>query len=997
MNKISRKNFIKLLATGATAASVWQGNLAVPAFAAPKTYRLIDAKVVPSTCLYCGVGCGMLVYAKDGKVVNVEGDPDNPNSEGTLCPKGASAHSVYTSPRRLTKVLYRAPNSEQWEEKEWDWAITEIAKRIKKTRDTSFKIKEGDVTVNRTEELGHLGGASHDTDECYLLNKLGRALGVVNMEHQARICHSSTVSAVGPSFGRGAMTNSLVDVANSDVIMICGGNPAENHPGVALFINRARERGAIVISVDPRYTKTSLLSDIYAPLRPGTDIIFFNALVNYVLQYQKYFTEYVRSYTNASYLLKPEFGFKDGYFSGWDSKKEGYDFDTWQYQTGPDGAPLTDPTLQNPNTVLQQMNIFYSRYTPELVEKMTGMSQTLFLKIAETYASTGSPDKAGTLLYAMGLTHHTVGTQNIRAFCILQLLLGNLGVPGGGVNAMRGEANVQGSTDMGLLYHSLPGYLAAPNAKAHPNLATYLAKNTQKNSYWENAPKFVVSMLKSWWGEKAQKENDFCYDWIPKFSRPHAFMDMFDDMYAGKLKGLMIWGMNPMVSSPNIEKSAKGMENLEWVMGVDIFESETLRFWKRPGADPKTIKTEVFMLPAASMMEKDGSATNTNRWLQMRYKAVEPIGNCKEDAVIMHLLVQELKKLYLADPAAVFPDPIVNLTWDYGGEHHDTDAVFREINGWDIATKTQLTGFAQMKDDGSTTGGCWIYSGMYPPSGNLARRRKPEKTGIGINPEWAWAWPMNRRILYNRASCDLEGKPWSDKKYVVSWDALNKKWTGIDVPDFIANRAPTDPQGTAPFIMIPYGLGRLFAPGGTIDGPLPEHYEPMESPVKNMLGSVQNNPQAITYKTDRDTWNKMGNEEFPYICTTYRLVEHYQSGNITRKIPELVEAAPEVFLEMSPSFSREKGIANGDWVEISSARGKVRAKAFVTPRLQPFTINDKLCHVVGMPWHWGFVGEDPMSETNANYSANLLTPQAGDPNSMIPEYKAFMVNVKRGM
>ena len=801
---------------------------------------------------------------------------------------------------------------------------------------------------------------------------------------------------MSPSFGRGAMTQCLPDVANSDVIMICGGNPSENHPGVARFINRAREQGAKVISVDPRYTKTSVLSDIYAPIRPGTDIVFFNGLVNYVLQNKKYFEPYVKHYTNASYLLKPEFDFKDGYFSGWNAAKKAYNYDTWQYQTGSDGKPLTDPTLQDPNSVFQRMLSFYARYTPAIVERVSGMKQELFIKIAETYASTGVPDKAGTLLYAMGLTQHTVGVQNIRAFSILQLLLGNIGIPGGGVNAMRGEANVQGSTDMALLFGNLPGYLAAPNAKAHPNFKTYAEKITVKDSWWSNAPKYAVSMLKAWWGDKAQKDNDFCFDWLPKFSRPHSFMDIFTDMTEGKIKGLMVWGMNPVVSGPNHEKTVKGMEKLDWMLNVDLFESETASFWKRPGVDPKTIKTEVFLLPAASMVEKDGSATNTSRLLQMRYKSVEPIGDCKEDSVILALLVQELKKLYSTDSSAVFPEPIVNLTWNYGGEHHSADEVFKEINGWDINTKTQLSGFAQLKDDGSTACGCWIYSGMFPPAGNLARRRKPEKQGIGLHLEWGWTWPVNRHILYNRASCDLQGKPWSDKKYLVKWDAEGKKWAGIDVPDFIATRAPADPFGTAPFIMISGGHARLFAPGGIVsDGPLPEHYEPMESPVENPLGSIQNNPLAVTYKTAFDKFAAVGGADFPYVCTTYRVAEHYQSGNITRKLNTTVEAMPEMFVEIDPELAKQKGIQSSDWIEVSSIRGKVKVRAFVTPRIQPFVIDGKKVHVVGMPWNWGFVGIDPMSGTKEIHIANLVTPAAGDPNSRIPEYKAFMVNIRK--
>lgn len=793
------------------------------------------------------------------------------------------------------------------------------------------------------------------------------------------------------------MTQPLTDVANADVVMICGGNPSENHPGVARFINRAREKGGIVISVDPRYTKTSVLSDIYAPIRPGTDIVFFNGMVNYVLQNKKYFEEYVRHYTNASYLLKPEFDFKDGYFSGWDGTKKAYDYASWSYQNGPNGRALRDLTLQDPNCVFQRMLKFYSRYTPDVVEKVSGMKKDLFLKICETYSSTASPDKSGCLLYAMGLTQHSVGTQNIRGFAILQLLLGNLGIPGGGMNALRGEANVQGSTDMGLLYHSLPGYLPAPSAKAHPNLKSFQDKIYVKDSWNENAPKFMVSMLKAFWGDKATKENDFCYDWLPKFSKPHSFMDMFNDMMDAKLKGLMIWGMNPVVSGPNYEKTVQGLAKLEWLLCVDLFESETARFWNRPGVDPKTINTEVFMLPAASMVEKDGSATNTSRLLQMRSKSVEPIGDCRDDGSMLNALVKELKKLYAEDPKAVFPDPITNLTWNYGdGKHYDADSVYKEINGWDVNTKAQLPGFAALKDDGSTTSGCWIYCGVYPPAGNLAKRRKLEKSGINLNLEWGWTWPMNRHILYNRASCDLSGKPWSEKKALVKWDAEKKAWSGIDVPDFIGGRAPDADLGTSPFIMIGGGHGRLFAPGGmTAEGPWPEHYEPMESPVKNMISNVQNNPLAISYKTSLDKLAAHGAAEFPYIMTTYRVAEHYQSGNITRKLTTPVEAMPELFVEIDPELAKQKGIALGDWVEVSSVRGKVKAKAFVTPRIQPFVVDGKKYHVLGMPWNWGFTGIDPMSETKDIHIANQITPAAGDPNSRIPEYKSFMANIRK--
>ncbi|MGC8482969.1 MAG: formate dehydrogenase-N subunit alpha [Thermodesulfobium sp.] len=997
MGKFNRRDFLKLSFASA-AMMVFDGNVAVPKVAYASTpFKLKDTKVTNSVCIYCGVGCGLLVYSKGSKVVNVEGDPDNPNSEGGLCAKGSTCFSVYDSPLRLKKPMYRAPGSDKWEEKSWDWTISELVKRIKKTRDSSFVKTSNGVAVNRTEGLAMLGGAAHGTDECYLFAKVARALGIVYLEHQARICHSSTVTALGPSFGRGAMTNSLIDVKNSDVIMICGGNPAENHPGSARYINMCKERGGKVISVDPRFTRTSAISNIYAQIRPGTDIAFFGGLINYILQNNKYQDIYVKHYTNASYLLKPEFDFQDGYFSGWDITGKSYNYASWAYQTGPDKKPLRDMTLQDPSCVFQKMKLHYSRYTPDVVEKITGINKETFQEIAQLYSSTGAPDKSGTLMYAMGLTQHTIGTQNIRAFCVIQLLLGNLGMAGGGVNAMRGETNVQGSTDMALLYNSWPGYLAAPNEKLHPNFKEYLKKITLPDCYWSNAPKFAVSMLKAWFGDAATKENDFGYDWLPKWSKPASWMYIWDNLYKNEgIKGMMIWGQNPLISSPLGDKTGKALENLDWLMSADIFETETANFWRRPGADPKSIKTEVFMLPISSFVEKNGSATNTSRWLQMRYKAIEPLYESKEDMVVLDGLVRGLKKQFKDDPSTPSPEAMLNLTWGYGGDKYDIDTALKEINGFEVATKKQLVSFAALKEDGSTACGCWIYSGVYPPAGNLAARRKPEKEGIGLNSEWAWSWPVNRRILYNRASCDLEGNPWNPKLSVISWDSAQKKWTGRDIPDFLPTKAPSAPGGDAPFIMIPEGGGRLFVPAGIVkDGPFPEHYEPIEAPVKNLISSVQNNPVAIVFKSNIDKYAPLNDPKYPYICTTYRLTEHYQSGTITRKIPILVEEMPQVFAEIDPELAKNLGIKNGDKVELESIRGKVKAQACVTSRLQPIMIDGKKFHIVGIPWHWGFVGIDPDSGKKESFSANLMTENVGDPTSEIQESKALMINLRR--
>lgn len=999
MPKVTRRTFLKAMAAGAVAAGCWEGNSAVPTIVAETKYRLNDTKVTSSICIYCGVGCGLFFYAKDGVVVNSEGDPDNPNNEGGLCSKGAAMIEVFTSPKRLKKVMYRAPYANDWQEVEWSWAIPEIAKRIKKTRDESFIRTENGVTVNRTERIAQLGGASHDTDENYLLNKFARMLGIVNLEHQARICHSSTVGSLAPTFGRGAMTNSVTDVANSDVIMFCGGNPAENHPGIMRFVNRAREKGAIVISVDPRYTRSSMLADLYAPLRPGTDIAFFNGLINYTLVNERYFKEYVANYTNASFLVKPEFGFEDGHFSGWNEDTQKYDTSSWDVQRDATGAPIRDVTLTDPMCVFNKMREFYGRYTPETVSKITGIPVETFIKIADVFSSTGTPDRAGTLLYAMGLTQHTHGVQNIRAFAVLQLLLGNIGIPGGGLNALRGESNVQGSTDNSLLYDSLTGYLAAPTAQAHPTLAAYLKAITRPHSWMENAPKFAVSLLKAWYGDHAQPENDFCYDYLPKRSRPHSYMDIFDDMYAGKIDGMIVFGMNPMVSAPNVTKQAHAFDKLDWIIAADLFETETHAFWKRPGADPSKIKTEVFLMPAPGPMEKNGSTTNTSRMLQTRYKAVDPLYECKEDSVMCELILKELQKLYREDPNSVFPEPILNITWGYKTDkepHYDNEKVFEEMNGRDLVTGKLLDGFAKLKADGTTSSGNWIYCGMFDAQGNnLARRRTPEKSGIGIHREWGWVWPMNRRILYNRASCDLNGVPFSDKKSLIRWDADAKRWVGIDTPDFIGTRAPSDYLGDAPFIMNAYGRGHVFVSAGINDGPLTEHYESYESPIRNKMSSQQFNPVAVYYNSDLDLRSDVDDDNFPYVCTTYRVCEHYQSGAVTRKVLALTEAMPETYVEIDPELAREKGIKNGEVVEVYSIRGSLKVKAFVTPRLQPYNIDGRKIHVVGIPWHYGFIGEDPMSKKNVMQSANMLSPAAGDPNTRIPEYKSFKVNVRR--
>ena len=606
---LNRKDFLKL--SGSTLAGAFLGGTTFLTGCKPISSKLKGTKTATTICPYCGVGCGIIVSSRNGRVVNVEGDPDHPINLGTLCPKGNALYQVAVNPikRRLDKVLYRKPFGNKWEEISWDKAVSMITRRIKETRDKTFIESENGVTVNRTAGLFSLGGAALDNEECYIVSKFSRILGISYLEHQARLCHSSTVAGLAATFGRGVMTNHWIDIKNSDVILVMGSNPAENHPISFKWVQKARDRGAKLIVVDPRFTRSASLADIYGTIRPGTDIAFLGGIINFMLQNDRIQREYVIEYTNASYLVNPKYGFRDGIFSGYDKSKREYDRSTWVYQNDAKGIPRQDKSLKDPNTVYQLMQKHYQRYSPEMVEKITGCKKEIFLQIAELFTSTYKPDRVATILYAMGTTQHTVGTQNIRAYGIIQLLLGNIGLSGGGINAMRGESNVQGSTDAALLWHILPGYNPVPMAKKHKNFLEYLAKEVPKTNdhmslnWWSNRPKYIISMLKAWYGDAASKSNDFCFDWLPKAAKPTPHIVLFEDMYAGKHKGGFIWGANPVVGGPNAHKEAAALAKLEWLVIADLWETDTSIFWKDSDVIPKNIKTEVFLLPAASSVE----------------------------------------------------------------------------------------------------------------------------------------------------------------------------------------------------------------------------------------------------------------------------------------------------------------------------------------------------------------------------------------------------------
>lgn len=800
------------------------------------------------------------------------------------------------------------------------------------------------------------------------------------------------------------MTNHWIDIKNADVVLIIGSNAAEHHPVSFKWIMRAKDNGAALIHVDPKFSRTSARCDYHVPLRSGTDIAFLGGMVNYILESNSYFHDYVVNYTNASFIVGKGYDFKDGLFSGYDAKARKYDQSKWGFEKGPDGAPLRDATLKHERCVFNLMKKHYSRYTLKNVSDITGVSEENLLKVYKQFSATGKPDKAGTILYALGWTQHTVGVQNIRCSTLVQLLLGNIGVAGGGINALRGEPNVQGSTDHALLYHVLPGYIGLPLAPwqtlAQFNKAnTPVTKIPNSANWWGNRPKYFASLLKGWFGEEAKPENDFCYGLLPKGEpgADYSYMYVMDKMYHGKIKGGFVFGVNPMNSFPNTNKMRKALDNLDWMVCAELHNSETTDNWHRPGVDPKKMKTEVFLLPSAHRVEKAGTISNSGRWLLWFDKAVEPAGEARNFADMFVPLINKLREMYKAEGGKL-PEALLKLNWP---EKYDPEEWTRRINGFfwadtKIGNRLYKKGdlvpaFGNLQADGTTSSLNWLYTGSYTEEeGNKSKRRDPTQTpvqaAIGLYPNWSWCWPVNRRILYNRASVDLNGKPYNPKKAVIEWDG--KKWVG-DVPD-----GPWAPQadtknGKLAYIMTTDGYAQLYGPG-RLDGPFPEHYEPAETPVAQHPFSKQlSSPVYKFHTSDMDKLAKAADPKYPIVLTTYSMTEHWCGGGETRNVPNLLEAEPQLYVEMSPELAKEKGIANGDGVIVESARGKVEAIAMVTVRIRPFKVMGKTVHLIGMPFAYGW------TTPKCGDSTNRLTIVACDPNTTIPEAKACCVNIRK--
>jgi len=846
------------------------------------------------------------------------------------------------------------------------------------------------------------------------------------------------------------MTNGWVDIKNTDMMLIMGGNPAENHPcGFKWAIEAKRNRNAKMISVDPRFTRTSAVADLFCQIRAGTDIAFLGGMIRYAIENNRFAKDYLINYTNAAFIVKD--GFKlpeeDGVFSGFDEKARTYDKSTWNYAATSAYAramaqqhlapvaehvePASPPpalalpeklaydfSLQNPNCVFQLLKKHYSRYTPEMVERITGIAKEQFEKSAELFTSVrkdGDMKKVATIIYAVGWTQHSFGTQIIRTAAMLQLLMGNVGRAGGGVNALRGHSNIQGATDMAGIFDNLPGYLKVP-IPADTKFADWMKRLTptpakpeawQSFNYWGNTPKFAVSFMKAMYGDAATKQTDWAYDYLPKVDRNYSWVHLWDNMYNGIVKGIFAFGMNGVMIGPDTKKNIDALKKADWLVVGEIYPDETSEFWKSPGIsteEMKQIQTTVYRLPCAGFAEKDGTFTNSARWLQWKNAALPTPGGCKLDQAIVAQIFLKVRELYKKE-GGKFPDPILKLTWSYTDPGNPSlSEVLKEINGKtfvdaeDPATKQQLKanqqlpGFAWLKDDGTTACGNWIYSGAFTEAGNLTMRRDPsDPSGMGVHQNWAWSWPANRRVLYNRASCDLDGKPWDISRRQVWWNEAQQKWVGNDVPDFKADSKPSDHMG--PFIMNPEGVGRIFAPlAAFADGPFPTYYEPEEGPVENLLYPKQRvNPVVKRFKTPDDKYGDP--KDYNIVCTTYRMTEHYHYW--TKNNPMNVQLVPEPFIEVPVELANDLGIRGGERLRVSNPRGEYIAKAMVTKRIKPMMIDGKKVYQIGIPIHWGYRGIAEDEGKTAKTPANNLSPTVYDANAYTPEFKGFLVKVER--
>ena len=1006
---LSRRTFLKATGLGSLGLALSSLGLDVPkVHAAAKMFKLTGAREFTSVCHFCACGCGQIGYVKDGKLIQLEGASDCPVNFGGLCPKGLGYAQIPNDMmHRTTKPMYRAAGATEWQEISWDEAIERAARALKKARDENWidteKINGESVKVQRTDAIGLIGGSQVNNEECYQLTKIFRTLGAMSLDNQTRVCHANTPPAMSAAFGRGAMTNPWYDLKNTKLAWVEGSNIAECHPMGLKNLMKAKKNGLKIMHVDVRFTRTSKIADYFIQIRPGTDIAFLGAIINYVIQNKKYDEQYLRLHTNAHFLINPAFGFDDGIFSGYNEEKRKYDMTTWQYQVDANGKPMRAADLFAPNTVMSILKKHYERYTFEVVSSITGASVADIKMAAEIYSSI----KPAVFMYALGMTQHTVGVENIRCFTVLQLLRGNIGVPGGGIDAMRGQPNVQASTDYGIMFQYFPGYLPWPTEKTNT-----LAKWTHNSGTFR--AKFLINLLKAWFGDAATKENEYCFGLLPvrNSTQNDSIYVQFEKAIEGKMKCIYFAGQNPMVSNPNLGNVHRGLRKLDTVIVEDLYLNETASFWERPDSpegdpiSPQDIQTEVIFLPACSYLEREGTMTNSMRMIQWRMKGVDPLGDSKPDYLILDMLWKKIRELYKdsTDPK----DKIIQLlTWNYPQEHM-VEHIMREVNGYDLSTGKLLNGIGEIKDDGTTNSGMWIYAGVMREGGvHMAKRRGQDDPGnMGIFPNYGWVWPDNIHLLYNRASCDEHGNPINPDKKIIWWNAEKKVWEGYDRPDVGSlTAAPDTPAGQKPFRMVGEGVGRIFAAsykdvenGETrdssstpVDGPIPEFYEPVESPTNNALHM---NPNAqfspcVIYPRLPDLQKIGTKDEFPYVLCSSSICEHWCSGTITRHITWLNELVKEPFIEMPKKLAEKLGVKSGDEVIVRSVRAQIKEKAMVTDRIKPLWINGQEVFVTWQPYNWGFKG------LSTGPSGNYITIDALDPNAQSQEFKACLIDIKK--
>ena len=1011
-----------------------------------KCSRLRGARVGSAVCQYCAVGCSQLAFFKDDVLIDVEGDPRSPVNEGRQCPKGATIFALNDNPYRATKPLYRAPGAKEWKEVSIDWMIETIAQRAWHSRERGFMEKdENGTTINKVGNIGFVGGSANDNEECYLFRKLMTGgLGILPVENTARYCHSTTVAALSPSFGFGACTNPPRDLVNSDCIVIMGSNMAEAHPVAFHWPMQAKKKGVPTIHIDPRFTRTSAACDHHVPIRPATDIAFLCGVIRYILENGLWFKDYVLAYTNASTLIDERFHFDDvtGLFNGWDPATNTYALepDSWDYQyemnaDGTRGKPRRDPTLEDPHCVFQLLRHQVAKYTPETVAEICGCRPADVIKVAEFMGRNSGPDKTTAFCYATGFTQHSTGTQIIRTVAILQLLLGNIGRPGGGILALRGHSNVQGATDIPTLYGALPNYIPMPEAMpGNATLADYLknghgfsaARDKKKGMWqletergsWAALPNYMVSLLKAWYGKDATAENEYGYQWMPKLGRDDSLTVTMERILKGEVDGLFVFGQNIAVTNPNTGWGRDAVRKLKWLVVCDLFENETASAWYADPTAPDAAndcETEVFLLPAATVLETEGSVTNTERLMQWHERCKPAPGSCRSDGWWVYQLGKAFKKLALRSGEARDAG-LRALTWDYDPEPGkvnaqglapipgdvDMDKVALEMNGYDLQTGAPCQGSKDLRADGTTACGCRLLSGFIDAEGNnLMKRVEPGEVDHAIDLDYRFAWPANSRILYTRCSARPDGEPWSEKKRLVWWDKAKARWVGYDKPQFDETKPPDyEPApgatgeaalgGAEPFTVHTDGRAWLFVPYGIKEGPFPVHYEPVESPYHNILWKQDRDPGVHIIDDPKNPIAKPADPDYPTVMTTYHMVEHWLSGSMTRHIPWLAQLQPESFLEMSPEQAETAGIRPGALIAVTSPRTKLLMRALITPRLRIGKVDGREASVVGGFVNSGYKGVvcDPVT--------NDLSPAIMAPDGLIPASKGFVVRVEPG-